>query len=325
MNKRIKKVSFLITIDAEGDNLWANPKEITTKNSFFLPRFQDICERYNFKPTWLTNFEMAADPFYVEFAKDVIKRGQGEVGMHLHAWNTPPIESLTENDARYAPYLIEYPEKLLREKIVFMSQFLEDTFSIQMRSHRAGRWAFNEKYAAILSELGFWVDCSVTPLVNWKFTLGDPNGKGGTDYSNFPNKAYFIDPNDISLEGNSDLLQVPMSTAYRHGAIINNIRKGIDKIRGKKRPIRVRWLRPTGNNLKPMVQIAKSHLNNGSDYLEFMLHSSEFMPGGSPTFKTGEDIEKLYGELEFFFSWVSQFTTGATLSEYYLQKRGEKF
>ena len=33
----------------------------------------------------LTNYEMASDPAYVEFGRDLLARGQGEIGMHLHA------------------------------------------------------------------------------------------------------------------------------------------------------------------------------------------------------------------------------------------------
>ncbi len=33
---------FLITIDTEGDNLWSLPREITTSNAKFLPRFQNL-------------------------------------------------------------------------------------------------------------------------------------------------------------------------------------------------------------------------------------------------------------------------------------------
>ncbi|MGL5223463.1 MAG: deacetylase, partial [Plesiomonas shigelloides] len=56
------------------------------------------------------------------------------------------------------------------------------------------------------------------------------------------------------------------------------------------------------------------------DYVEFMLHSSEFMPGGSPTFKTKQDIEQLYRDLEETFAWLAQRTQGATLAEYYQYK-----
>ncbi len=64
--------AFLITIDTEGDNLWQKHDSITTENARYLPRFQQLCEKYGFKPVYLTNYEMAIDPFYIEFARDVI-------------------------------------------------------------------------------------------------------------------------------------------------------------------------------------------------------------------------------------------------------------
>lgn len=316
------KPAFIITIDTEGDNLWQNHDRITTENTRFLPRFQQLCEKYAFKPTWLTNYEMAVDPAYVEFARDVIARDTGEIGMHLHAWNNPPIQDLTGDDWRHKPYLIEYPEALIREKVSYITQLLEDTLQTKMRSHRAGRWAFNEFYANLLIELGYQVDCSVTPRVNWQFSPGAPQGNGGTNYQHFPDCAYFIDPQDISRTGNSSLLEVPMSIQYKHSALMNGVKQGWDRLRGKRRSPSVHWLRPMRGNLQQMIGVAEKTLAAGSDYVEFMLHSSEFMPGGSPTFKTAADIDALYDELEQLFSWLHSRTTGLTLSDYYQSKVG---
>jgi hypothetical protein len=41
---------FLIT------DRWSAPREITTRNSKFLRRFQDLCEEFHFKPTYLVNY-----------------------------------------------------------------------------------------------------------------------------------------------------------------------------------------------------------------------------------------------------------------------------
>jgi len=311
--------AFLITIDTEGDNLWQNHDKIDTRNTAFLPRFQSLCEKFGFKPTWLTNYEMAIDPAYVEFARDVIARNQGEVGMHLHAWNSPPVVDLTGDDWRHKPYLIEYPQDVIREKVEFMTQLLEETFQTKMLSHRAGRWAFNEYYASLLIEQGYLVDCSVTPRVDWRNSLGDPKGKGGTNYRDFPRHAYFIDPQDIAKAGHSPLLEVPMSIQYKYSPLMNCVKQGVDRLRGKKRSPSVNWLRPVGGNLDKMKRVAEQSLAEGADYVEFMLHSSEFMPGGSPTFKNEADIERLYDDLEQLFSWLQQRTLGMTLAEYYRQ------
>jgi hypothetical protein len=48
-----------------------------------------------------------------------------------------------------------------------------------------------------------------------------------------------------------------------------------------------------------------------------MLHSSEFMPGGSPTFKSTASIEALYRDLEQLFSLIQLHFHGATLSEFH--------
>ena len=273
--------AFLITIDTEGDNLWQKHDSITTENARYLPRFQQLCEKYGFKPVYLTNYEMAIDPFYIEFARDVIARGTAEVGMHLHAWNSPPTEPLTADVWRHKPYLIEYSDAMMREKVDYMTRLLEDTFQTKMVSHRAGRWAFDERYARLLVEYGYQVDCSVTPRVNWKTAKGAPQGDGGTDYRRFPQHAYFLDENDISREGHSPLLEVPMSIQYKHSAWMNSVKQGYDRLRGKVRAPSVHWLRPMGGNVETMKKVVEQTLTQGNDYVEYMLHSSEYMPGGS--------------------------------------------
>ena len=98
------KPYFLITIDTEGDNLWSQPKELTCRNGEFLPRFQSLCESYGLKPTYVTNYEMAMSKTFQLFGKDIIKRQTGEIGMHLHAWDSPPEYKLTDDDHNNQPY-----------------------------------------------------------------------------------------------------------------------------------------------------------------------------------------------------------------------------
>src|SRR5688572_7068432 len=139
---------FIITIDTEGDDLWARPREITTRNAEYLPRFQSLCERFGFKPVYLTNYEMAMSDAFVAFGRDVAARGAGEIGMHLHAWNSPPLVPLNGDDFGSQPYLIEYPAPVMAEKIKTLTHLLENRFEQKMLSHRAGRWALDGRYAA---------------------------------------------------------------------------------------------------------------------------------------------------------------------------------
>jgi hypothetical protein len=77
------------------------------------------------------------------------------------------------------------------------------------------------------------------------------------------------------------------------------------------------WLRPNGSNLRWMKRAIDLRAEAGHDYVEFMLHSSEFMPGGSPTFPSAASIESLYADMEQVFAYASARFTGLTLDEYY--------
>ncbi len=315
MTKLKNKPAFIITIDTEGDNIWDNPSVITTENANYLSRFQDICNKYNFKPVYLTNYEMAISENFRKFAEKQIRSNNAEIGMHLHAWNSPPFYEPIESKKKSLPYLIEYPNEIIRKKIEYITKLLEDTFGIKMFSHRAGRWAFNEFYAEVLTEYGYITDCSVTPYVSWENHSGA--FEGGSDYTDFPDEAYFLNLNDISEKGESDLLEVPMTIIKKDNFISENFRNIKNRLLNKKRKIKTSWLRPNGKNLNEMLKTVEVKLKNKCFYIEFMLHSSEFMPGGSPNFKTKEDIEKLYSDLEILFNRISKNFIGMDLKTFY--------
>lgn len=309
---------FVITIDTEGDNLWSRPSEITTHNARYLPRFQELCEKHSFRPTYLVNYEMALDPCFQEFGRDCIKRTTAEIGMHLHAWNSPPVSNITSNDCYYQPYLIEYPDYLLSEKVHYMTALLQDTFQASILSHRAGRWALDQRYISALIGEGYKVDCSVTPFYSWEKNLGIPNGSGGVDYTKSSIQPHRL-PGAVGSVDSSYLLEVPM-TVFPRCCASNAVKYVINKLNGFGLPLAHRmydllWLRPNGRNITDMLDLVR---NRGSlfRHLEFMLHSSELMPGGSPYFRNDESVEKLYRDLDKLFDYIKVRCESFTLSDF---------
>jgi hypothetical protein len=315
--------ALLVTIDTEGDNLWSRPRIVTTRNAGYLPRFQLLCEKYGLKPTYLTNWEMVHSPVFREFGQDLLARETGEIGMHLHAWDSPPLVPLTADDDHYHPFLIEYPEDLMREKVKELTAALEDAFGVTMVSHRAGRWSFNETYARILVDHGYRVDCSVTPYVSWASTFGDPARNGGTDYSQFPDTAYFVDLKDVRRPSDSPLLELPVTIVpLSYLGVLGVAQSLLARYRFSARVRKhffpsCQWMRPTGRNRNELLNILAIARQEQRPYIEFMLHSSELMPGGSPTFPSGESIEALYDDLEALFAAARDVFEGHTLREYY--------
>jgi hypothetical protein len=310
---------FLITVDTEGDNLWARPRQITTRNAEALPRFQALCERYGLRPTYLVNYEMAVAPVFQEFGRQVLARGAGEIGMHLHAWNSPPLTPLTPDDFHYQPYLAEYPEPVLREKVKYMTGLLEETFAVKMISHRAGRWRLSAAYARALVDNGYLADCSVTPHISWGDKLGDPKGQGGSDYSLYPELPYFMDLEDPGRAGDSPLLEVPVTVLSARRPLMrllpSTLRSASLVKRVVERLLPADWMVPDRYNAERLPGVLPRALRLGRPYVEFAIHSSELLPGGSRSFVTEAEVERLFERVEALFEQAAHLR-GVTLGEY---------
>ena len=299
----MEKKHFIITIDTESDNQWNSLHGQTTENAKYIPRFQCLCEEFGFKPVYLVDYSMSQDQFLVDYLKRCNLRETCEIGMHLHAWDTPPHHAYDDCSTARS-YLIEYPEDTMRNKIATMHHRLTDVFECKIVSHRAGRWATNDAYFDLLSEFGYKVDCSYTPGISWNRSPGATTG--GSDYS------MMLD--EISCVGSkASMMEVPMTLKKVHRMI--KPQRGVDLVKEPIKYIKGRywWLRPALSNNKMMMEVLDGRKQN---YAEFMMHSSEMMPGGSPYFKTEEDIDRLYTNLQQFFSEISKDYIGTTLCEY---------
>ena len=306
---------FLITIDTEADNQWDNSHKCSTENTKYLPRFQELAEKYELKPTWLTTYELANDNEFVKYFKKKQNDGLCEIGMHLHAWNTPPEYELNAK-TKERSYLIEYPSEIMDKKIKNIDELLTNKFDIKPISHRAGRWAMNDKYYELLEKYGYKIDCSITPHIDWSKSFGE-TGIGGSNYSNSLEQISSI---------NGKIIEIPMTIRKIRCfdlKRITNLKRLIREIQffiiGKKQ-----WIRPDNSfsfkGIKKVIDIC----NKNNDYIMFMIHSSELMPGGSPNFKNEDDIEKLYGIIEEIFRYVKELGyAGKTLREYYTFNGGE--
>ena len=295
--------SIIITVDTEGDNLWAwKPgKEIKTNNSSFIEPFQEVCEKYRFYPVYLTNYEMATSDEFVAFGKEKSKDNLCEIGMHLHAWNSPPDYEL---NGEYGgnPYITEYPIGVIREKHKYLYNLIYEKFGVKPVSYRAGRWATSQDLFKVLDELHIKVDCSFTPGIN--HNIPGKTVRFANDYRSVRKDAFFVTEN---------LLEVPMTSRASRSINGDNMRRKIaNLVKGERI-----WLRPALQTKEEMCRLINLVVDEGTDYLMFMIHSSELMPGGSPYCRTQADVDSLLEKLDETFSYVSEFGKGILLRDYY--------
>lgn len=299
---------FIITVDTEGEGGWSwKPGDsIHTENSIYIPRFQNLCEKYKFSPVYLTNWEMANEPRFIDNAINWERNGSCEIGMHLHAWSNPP-EIPLKRKFPSADYLIEYNTYEMYHKFSNLHELLTNKIGHKPNSHRAGRWAMDNRYFKLLNDFGIQVDCSVTPGINWSNNMGAYSG--GSDYSESEPNIYFI----------NGILEVPMTIKYMHTWGCGSYKHKIKcLIKGKNV-----WLRPAGQSTGELLLLVKKiHRDPNIDYLEFMIHSNELMPGGSPYFISENDIENLFTRIEQVFKYVRSLGyIGITLKDYYDLKK----
>lgn len=308
-------MEFILTIDTEGDNQWNHGRELTVENIKYIPRFQDLCNKYRIKPTYLVTSEVCQDDYAKEIFKDYLLGNTAEIGAHLHSWTTPPFldkEGYRYNDARHA-FATELPENLLREKIKNLTLQIEESFGKRPLSFRSGRYGFDSQVARILAENSYLVDSSVTPYTSWVQKKGIHVENGGPNFLDktpLPYKYHFPDrsilevpitilPTKFPLNKNSKIARHYFKYAPKNIPL-----KICRKLLFKNQPL---WLRPyPWMNINLFEEIIDEATNLELPYLVMMFHSSELMPGCSIYRSDKNDIDKLYVLLENFFQLINE-------------------
>jgi hypothetical protein len=303
-------MEFILSIDTEGDNQWNHGRELTVENIRFIPRFQDLCNKYFVKPTYLVTTEICEDPFAIEIFSDYIRSDKAEIGAHLHSWTTPPfkdIDGYRFNDPIHS-FATELPEEFLNSKIRNLTLQIENSFGKRPFSFRSGRFGFDKTVARLLASNSYLVDSSVTPFTDWRTHAGMPGGKGGSDFLTKDSQPYRYHFNEKTL------LEIPVTilptkfplnsnkaiAEYFFKNVENNILlRGTRRLLFQRQPL---WMRPfEWMNITLFEQVINEALKKEVPYLVMMFHSSELMPGCSKYRKDTESIEKLYVILEELF------------------------
>lgn len=308
---------FLVTIDTEADNEWDLDASRSYVNIQSLPRFQDLCDCYDIRPTYLVTFDVVQDDAGRETLQQMASGGNCEIGAHLHAWSTPPEYELEPGLFRQHPYLHEYPVSIQEQKLDELTASLTRAFQQQPRSYRGGRWSFDGFAAAMLVEAGYIVDTTVTPGVNWQANPGYSPGSGGSNFVGAPPAPYQPNAFNVVRRGEVDLLEVPVSILY-HGPLRALAGKEVGEYGGlapvaalcrralsKAGLCRAVWLRPGFSSASELTAICDELVCAGQPVLNLMFHSSELIAGGSPRVRTPLAAKTIWESLQRVFEHLT--------------------
>ena len=214
-------------------------------------------------------------------------------------------------------FISELSDRELELQLENITAKIEENFGKSPTSFRGGRWSFDKRVRDKLIELGYKVDCSVTPKINWREIITKGNKDNAPDYTRTSAFAYYLDK--------SSLLEVPITILHTNPWIKERVllpwiscnlpfvvHKAWHKLAGLK------WLRIfPQTTVADLVKVYESAVKNKLGFIEFMIHSSELMPGGSPYSKTENDVRHVYSILEEFFQFLkTREVAGITLSNF---------
>ncbi len=301
-------VKVFITIDTEEDD-WDNYFETTgsVDNIPALEPLQSLFSKYGAIPTYMINYPVASQKKSVDVLKSFVDAGVCEIGTHCHPWNTPPHdEALTAENSMMSN--LDYG--LLIQKMTYLHKTIEKNFGVSPITFRAGRWGFNEDVARCLVELGYKIDTSMSPFVDW-------SQQYGPDFRQSPTQPYYFDANNIRQpQVQGELLEIPPTVGYLQSnfrlcdAVKNKVNSGMlskFKLLGmldKLQLVNFHWLSPEAATGAEMVKLSKRFVKSDHDFLNMSFHSTSMLAGKNPFVKNEKDLKTLLENIEVFLQYA---------------------
>lgn len=296
----VYKKIFVITIDTEADHTptWikTSPLSFFSVTSGIFEKFQPLANKYGAKPSYLLSSEIMESAECVRIFKNL--KGEFELGVHMHGEYLNPDR--TKDDyagTKSSEFASSYPEGTERGKLKTITDMFFKSFGQNPRSYRAGKFGISENTFAILKELDYFVDTSVTPHTSWASI-------GGPDFCDYPEQPYF------PLEHSESILEVPVTIvpiAPLWGFLAV---KGIGPVNRLREKYFSNWLRPSFTSSKRMLRIMRyvEDKNRHQKIIVFnmMFHSMELVPKASPYAASDKEVEGLLGRIEKVFQYCRQ-------------------
>lgn len=289
---------LVVVIDTEEEFNWNDPVErssTSVAHMEMLDRCQDIFNEYRVKPCYVIGYPVASQPIGCHLLKQYHQQGLCEIGAHLHPWVTPPF---SEELSTVNTYPGNLPEPLEFEKLKNLKALIDQEFNQNTIIYKAGRYGFGANTEKILQQLGFQIDISVCPPVDY-------SNDGGPDYRSYPHTPFWF--------GEPQLLELPVTGAYVGIAGVQSpkIYEWSQRYKSYKVPAVLSrlgivdrlMLSPEGYTSAEHRLITKSLLNKGVRVFTWSFHSPSIQVGNTPYVKTEQELKIFLNKFRRFFDY----------------------
>jgi hypothetical protein len=290
-----------VVVDTEEEFDWSAPfsrSNVSVSAIAEVERLQDVLRPYGVRPTYVIDYPVATTASSSATLRHVLERGECEIGAHLHPWVNPPYEEEVTVRNSYACNL---GGELEREKISRLAAVIEQQLGVRPRVYKAGRYGFGASTALALEELGFDVDASVNPHMDYSAD-GGPSFEGLTAAP-------------ATFGRTRRLLEVPCTTAFTGVARAFGPRLHRAASAAWCRPLRAVgilsrtrllnkiMLSPEGSTLQEMRWLTDTLMADGVRTFSLTFHSPSLRPGCTHYVSTTAERDAFLRTIEDYCSF----------------------
>lgn len=292
---------LFVVVDTEEEFDWNAPfdRASTCVSAMeAIGRGQAVFDAFSLKPTYVADFPVVDRPEGARPLLEILQAGRCHVGAHLHPWVNPPHDEPVNSLNSFACNL---PETLEAAKIRALHARIEEVFGVPPVVYKAGRYGLALRTVTILEILGFLVDNSVIPHMDF-------SAVGGPDFRGAAETPYWISPTILEMPcttGYSGLLAQSGQTLHEWAS-----RPSLAPVRAVGALARLRLLNrinlsPETSTLAEMISLTRALYRRGVRCFTMTFHSPSLQPGHTPYVNSTPELsaflDRLRGYCDFFF------------------------
>lgn len=280
-------VFVAISIDVEEEGLFSGryaTRDVAVANLKRLRSLEPFIAR-GARPTLFCAYSVFAAEAFDELVAPL--DAKGEIGAHLHHWNTPPLAPEAEARA-FLPRVPAnaVPAWLMQAKLAHLLAAAKARLGKDIIAFRMGRWDLHPQHLPMLAQLGIKVDASMRPLHNL--------APIGPDHFQAP-----PDPFRISAPY-GEILEVPLTVA----PLFSVLRHLPPPLQRGLRHWGALPILPVEHPGMLMRLATRLHLSRGGRVISLAWHSSEMLPGGNPKLPDEAAVNAFLRKISRYLDWL---------------------
>jgi hypothetical protein len=301
-----------VVVDTEEEFDWAgdfNPEANQVGHMENIACFQEIANDYGVRPAYLVTYPIVSRPEGYRRLLEYLDRNQAVLGAHLHPWVTPPkVEAMNRRNS----YPGNLPPDLEREKLAVLTEKIRTVTGREPKIYKAGRYGLGPGTHRTLAELGYEVDTSPAPPMDF-------SADGGPDFSTCSAEPFWPgQPGGLlCLPCTGAFTGLFGSAAPAVYSVCSGNPLGLLRVPGILARLglldRLR-LTPEGYSLSDLIRLTRYCYARGTRAFSFNLHSSTIQPRAGHYVQNDDELRRFLHVIRAYFEFFVRELNGTFMT-----------